>query len=191
MNQDSEEKKKILRAKVLGLRKEISQSDLEIRNRQIEEHLLSSELVRRATTIHCFVSMKDKVEVETRESIRGFLNQNKTVVVPVIEDNLHLRHSRIDSLDSLMTNSWGVSEPKKVQEVDLETIDLILVPALAVDLQGNRLGYGKGFYDRFLAGMAIPKIGLCFEEFVYQEIPFEKHDIKLDGIISEKGVRLL
>lgn len=191
MNQEIQEKKKALRTEVLGLRKEISQSDLDKRNKQIEEHLLSSEFVRRAATIHCFVSMKDKVEVETWESIRGFLNQNKTVVVPVIEKNLHLRHSRIDSLDSLTTNSWGVSEPKKVWEVDLETIDLILVPALAVDLKGNRLGYGKGFYDRFLAGMAIPKIGLCFEEFVYQEIPYEEHDIKLDGIISEKGVRLL
>lgn len=102
-----------------------------------------------------------------------------------------LEHSKINSTNELVKNTLGILEPKENLKIDTRKIDLILVPLLGVDIRGNRLGYGKGYYDKFLQTAEALKIGLAFEEFVLDEIPSEKHDVKLDGFITEKGVRLL
>ncbi len=79
-------------------------------------------------------------------------------------------------------------EPIKVKEIEISQIDLILVPMAAADRTGNRLGYGKGFYDRFLNKANAMKVGLVFSEFLYDEIPTESFDEKLDIIVTDKEV---
>jgi len=102
-----------------------------------------------------------------------------------------LEHSKLESMDNLIQKSWGVIEPQKQIIADIQSIDIIFVPLLGIDNKGNRLGYGKGYYDRFLETSDALKIGLVFEDFILESIPSEKHDVKLDGFITEKGVRLL
>ncbi len=86
------------------------------------------------------------------------------------------------------TNTWGLSEPEPVGEPlvpDAQT--LVIVPALAYDVRGYRLGYGKGFYDRFLSGLRVAALGVCGSTFLKSELPRESHDRPVDFIQTETG----
>ena len=110
----------------------------------------------------------------------------KKVIVPIMNSD-ELTHSELTSIEEISTNQWGIMEPKTKILTDLDDIDIILVPLLALDKKGNRLGYGKGYYDKFLTSSKSLKIGLVFEDFVYDTIPYENHDVKLDGFVTERG----
>lgn len=95
--------------------------------------------------------------------------------------------------EGLKEGRFGVFEPINVEKQDKLTpksySDIILVPCLATDLKCNRLGYGKGYYDRFLNKYNfVLKIGIVFHEFIFQELPVEEHDITLDSVCSENGL---
>ena len=184
------EQKIKLRLEIKELRARTSNIDYQKKNDCIKKILFSFIEQQNAEIIHCYLSMNDQFEVNTFPVITRLLQLGKTVVVPLMVGNT-LEHSQLFSINDLRKNSWGVLEPKITYKIDINRIDLIFVPLLGVDLNGNRLGYGKGHYDKFLISSKALKIGLVFEEFVYDEIPFEQHDIKLDGIISEKEVRFL
>ena len=87
----------------------------------------------------------------------------------------------------LTTGEFGVCVPAKPIYADKHNIDLVLVPAVAVDRQKNRMGYGKGCYDRFLADMDCIKAAVCFDFQVVEELTPKPHDIKMDYIITESG----
>lgn len=86
--------------------------------------------------------------------------------------------------------SFGILEPTGKRALILEA-DLILVPALAIDRRGNRLGKGKGFYDRALVGVKAPKYGVIFDSEFLDQIPTQDHDLPLDGSISPSAIRHL
>ncbi|RYZ59711.1 MAG: 5-formyltetrahydrofolate cyclo-ligase [Proteobacteria bacterium] len=91
-------------------------------------------------------------------------------------------------LSKFQRNSWGLLEPDGLGEALAEDDQtLIIVPALAYDLAGHRLGYGKGFYDRFLNGKKISTIGVCFSEFLIEQLPSETHDQPVSELITEDG----
>ncbi len=90
--------------------------------------------------------------------------------------------------DALAVNSWGLSEPLGDEDpliADGQT--LIIVPGLAFDKKGYRLGYGKGFYDRYLTGRTSPAIGVCFAEFLVESLPFDAHDQRVEDVFTELG----
>ena len=156
----------------------------------IKNHLLSLITNRNITTIHCFISIKKLFEVDTYALINELLLLGKNVIVPIMNSD-ELSHSELISLEEINLNQWGVMEPKTRICTNLDTIEIILVPSLALDKKGNRLGYGKGYYDKFLTSIKALKIGLVFEDFVYDTIPFDNHDVKLNGFVTEKGIQLL
>ncbi len=87
--------------------------------------------------------------------------------------------------DELLPNKYGILEPQtKPFTLDIE---LVFVPALAISRKGHRLGYGGGFYDRFLAGRSCTKIGVCRDDEFGLDIQPESHDIAMDGVLTEKG----
>lgn len=94
-----------------------------------------------------------------------------------------------------LTSRSGLREPlAAAPQVRMEEVDLVLVPGLAFDVSGARLGYGKGFYDRFLArlattGRAVPTVGVTLEELVLTTLPVEPHDVKVTHLATEAGVR--
>jgi len=179
-----------LRKKLVQKRAEFSKKEYTQKNELIRKHVSECREIKNAKIVHCFISMNDRFEVDTFGIITELLQKDKNIVVPVMNGD-DLNHSILHSLDNLEKKSWGVYEPAVIINADTSKIDVILVPLLAVDESGNRLGYGKGYYDRFLNESKSIKLGLVFEEFILDEVPTEKHDVKLDGIISEKGVRLL
>lgn len=96
---------------------------------------------------------------------------------------------RVRSADELVRGAFGVLEPPDgALEVASGAIDLILVPGLAFDIRGGRLGRGKGFYDRFLAGVRGLKVGVCFADQVVESVPREPHDIAMDVLATPGGL---
>jgi 5-formyltetrahydrofolate cyclo-ligase len=95
-------------------------------------------------------------------------------------------------LERLTVGNYGIPEPQlDCPAIDPSVATLALVPALACDHQGFRLGYGGGYYDRFLASHPLPTLGICFSEFVFPELPRDPWDQPLDGIATELGIRFI
>lgn len=182
------QQKALLRKKIIAGRQSLFKEVWERKSSLIKEKILSSKEFKSAKKIHCFISMNERFEVNTHELIKEMLLLNKEVVVPVTDfEKGTLLHSRLFSIKDLKPNKWGVLEPLTLDFIEPYEIDLILVPLLAADESGNRLGYGKGFYDRFLEKTKAFSCGLIFSEFILELIPTDSFDKKLNALISEKG----
>lgn len=157
---------------------------------QILENLLDCEFYKKSETIHCFISINKNREVDTAPIIKRMQDDGKKVVVPkIISGRLTLEHYLYVSDDRFEINRWGIPEPQDGLKVSVNELDLVLVPMLAADRKKNRLGYGKGYYDRFLAGIDVIKAGLLFEISISDEmLPTDTHDIQMDYLITEKEV---
>lgn len=182
------DRKSELRKTLLPKRKSMSVDVWKQKSIQILDNLTSMDKFRSATVIHSFVSMNDRREVNTHSLIKDLIAGNKSVIIPVTDfETGELQHSELNSFNDLKPNKWGVLEPLNFNPTDIRP-DCILVPLLAADKQFNRLGYGKGFYDRFLESTQAVKIGLLFEDYLFDEIPIEDFDEKLDILITEKKI---
>ncbi|PMP68103.1 MAG: 5-formyltetrahydrofolate cyclo-ligase, partial [Thermodesulfobacterium geofontis] len=107
---------------------------------------------------------------------------------PIIKGE-NLLFGEIKSLNDLKVGSYGILEPQEPIDLDPEDIDIIIVPGIAFDLRGFRLGYGKGFYDRFLKDLKNPtKIGLIYNELIRDSLPTDDKDVRVDIVISEKRI---
>jgi 5-formyltetrahydrofolate cyclo-ligase len=142
--------------------------------------------------IHVYLPILSKNEPNTFLIIKGIrvLNPEAQILVPVTEPQTHiLRNCLLRPDTALMTNEWGIPEPAKPIFTDLEP-DLVVLPLLAYDKQGYRVGYGKGFYDRFLAGLSKNpiKVGLSFFEPVEEIEDTNEYDIAMDFCVGVENV---
>lgn len=143
-----------------------------------------------AHCIHCYMSIES--EVDTTPLITHALAEHKQVVVPIVRGK-NLVHSVLTSLarENLVYDTWGIPHPRQVRLVQACTWDVIIVPVLAFDRTGYRLGYGKGFYDRMLAscgGSSIPSIGVAFAAQEVAAVPHNAYDVPLDWIVTEDEI---
>jgi len=186
---ENRKKKSVLRASVLKERARINSDTWKMKSDLIAEKVQNIQEFNRADCIHVYVSMNDRNEVGTDTLINIILQSGKNLVVPVTNfKNGTLTHSMLTDLNDLKKNKWGVREPVAIYEIKVSNIDFILVPMVAADKSGNRLGYGKGFYDRFLNKSDACKVGMVFNEFLFDEIPTESFDEKLDIIVTDREV---
>ncbi len=118
--------------------------------------------------------------------VRHILTDNKSFYVPVTKGVI-ITPAQYGPGMKIKTGAYGVSEPEKPRLTDKGCIDFVVVPAVAVDRSKNRMGFGKGCYDRFLAGMKCTKAAVCFDFQVIQNLEQKPHDIKMDYIITESG----
>ena len=120
--------------------------------------------------------------------IAEILARGKALVLPRCEEGCRLSARRVNSLERLIPGAFGIPEPgPEHPEADPEEIDLVLVPGMAFDRAGRRLGRGKGYYDRFYAGIKGKKpmlLGICYDFQISSGIPVEEHDITADVIIA-------
>lgn len=91
-------------------------------------------------------------------------------------------------MDDMEKGAYGILEPKTVRKADENNIDVILVPGLAFDRNGGRMGFGKGYYDRLLESSKAVKIGLCYDFQILEKIPTESHDVPMNFVITEKEI---
>lgn len=181
------EQKKQLRRAMLQKRKELSESETAVKNFAITEKLLSLAKVQSAELILPFVSAKG--EVDTREFIARCFDVGKTVAVPRCIDGSNMKFCVIHTFDDLEKGMYGIDEPKEYCEVikaENAENSVLIVPALCFDTKGYRLGYGKGYYDRFISRYSGFTVGVCYSEFITDDIPIDEYDRCVDIVITEK-----
>ena len=133
--------------------------------------------------------MSTNKEVRTEAAVRDALAAQKKVVVPISDlDNERILPSKLESLDALRPGAYGILEPILREEVKAGEIGLVIVPGLAFDEEGNRIGYGMGFYDKFLKRVSGKKIGLAYEMQIVDKIRTAEKDVCVDKIITEERV---
>lgn len=180
--------KKAIRKRTLQAREELATEVAQELSGRILRHLKELELFRTAKVIHTYVSTKLN-EVDTRRLIQEVLRSGRRVAVPITNrQRKALDHSEILSLDDLKPSTFGILEPATPRPVGEALLDLVIVPVVAVDRHGNRVGFGKGYYDRFLKSVRCPKVALAYSFQVLDEIPEAPGDERLDFIVTENGV---
>lgn len=191
------EQKKQIRKEFLDKRALLREEEIKEKSIKITEKLLDLKEFNQCSSVMCYIDFKN--EPATRDFIRTCLNKNIRVSVPVIINTVgrlkKIIASEILSIDNdLKQNSFGILEPlaEKIKEVEPCVIDLIIVPGLAFDVQKNRLGYGAGFYDRFLENTRADctKIGVAFDFQIINSVPIEEYDKKMSSIITENRIIL-
>lgn len=176
------ENKKEIRAYIRALKKQYSNEELIELSRPVTDKLLRHKKVKEAQTILMYYSLAD--EVYTHDTITKLVNMNKTVLLPrVIDDeNMIICHYKSDK--DLSEGAFHIMEPIGEEFTDYNRIELCIVPGMSFDSNNNRLGRGKGYYDRFLAKVPNSyKIGVCFDFQKLKEIPSGKYDINVDEVI--------
>ena len=170
-----------LRKQYLEIRKNIK--DKELKSRIIMHKIISLKDYKKARIIALYNSLKN--EVSTKELIEYSLNNNKIVVLPRVYKST-LRFYQISHEESYELSSFNIAEPEEniSKLISKDKIDLIIVPGICFDLNGNRIGYGKGFYDRYLTD-EMNTIGICFKEQITDTIPSDNHDKKMKKVITD------
>ncbi|WP_291579027.1 5-formyltetrahydrofolate cyclo-ligase [Clostridium sp. UBA6640] len=180
--------KKEIRKEILQKRDLICEEDKKLIDEEVFNRLISSDEYKKANTIFAFVSFKS--EVDTYKFIEHALSQGKTVGVPkVIKEEKYMDVFKINFLSDLESGYFGVMEPSEsCEKINKDNIDFILMPGAVFDEKGGRIGYGGGFYDKFLSDVkdSVPKIAIAYELQIIDSVPMEEYDIKIDGIITEK-----
>ncbi len=156
-------------------------------SRCIYENLFSLSCMKCAKTVCTFISAFK--EPDTISIINTLWNEDVKVAVPISNvDTNTLTLSYIDSINDLKKGAYGILEPIRIKKADETEFEVILIPGLAFDKNGNRMGFGKGYYDRFLEKTSAVKIALCYSFQVVEHIPAEVHDVPMDYIITEKEI---
>lgn len=182
--------KKILREQILKRRMALAPSEVLEKSVLIQQRLFNSSWYQDAHTILFYVSYNN--EVHTHVMVQDSLLHGKTVIVPKTDTkNKTLILSALFSWDDLCPGAYTILEPREkcIKEVLLASIDLCIIPGVVFDCNGNRIGYGGGYYDRlFKTRNHAHRIGLAFEVQIVSTIPSERHDVQVDKIITEERI---
>jgi len=180
MNKTLQEKDK-LRKQISILKKNYTADELYDKSQEVLSIVEISGVFQNAKNIFIYNNLKD--EVHTLEFIRKW-DQEKNFYLPVVEgDDLYFRHC--NSTIGFQQSTLGIMEPVGDNFTDYNKVDLIIIPGIAFDRRMNRMGRGRGFYDRFLSNLKVPKMGICFDFQLFDGIPNDDKDVKMDFIVSE------
>jgi 5-formyltetrahydrofolate cyclo-ligase len=192
MKLGDQEQKSILRKEVLQKRNSLSDYQIARMSKLIQEKLIGSPEFIESKSIGVYLPIGS--EVQTDDIIRNAIESEKTVMLPrVITNDLHFfiveKHDY--EYDSFDVNKFGIKEPKKTN-MKLDFIDLLIVPGIVFDSHGYRIGYGHGYYDKFMAEKRFSKsIGLAYEfQLMKNPIPKSEFDKKIDILITDGGIHV-
>jgi 5-formyltetrahydrofolate cyclo-ligase len=186
--------KKSLRKEIIVRRDAIPNEIRELKNTAIEEWLTGLNSFQEARTILFYASFRS--EVNTEKLIRQSLEDRRITVLPrVVKMNETLKLYIIRNWADLAPGSWGILEPIEAGDRELQAvdIDIVIAPGVAFDESCNRLGYGKGYYDKLLSARGSTEckpliVGLAYEEQIVSSLPCNPHDIKMDVVITDKRI---
>ena len=185
------QQKTLLRAKLLACREKEPASKRAAADARIKTNLEALPLFQAAQTVFCYVSTG--AEVDTLSLLSALLASSKTVCVPRCEGKGIMHAHKLTALSELQAAALGIpAPPKEAPLLDPRDIDLIVVPCLASDLLGFRIGYGGAYYDRYLAalpsGARPTTVTLCRESLLLETTPREAHDMPVAVVVTDKRV---
>ncbi len=182
--------KKTIRDHILDKRSKLGKYNHESASKNIINKLYESTLYKNANIIMTFVSFG--YEVNTHKFIKDSINNGKRIVVPItLPKTKEIRPSEILDFAELEVGFYNILTPKKefIRYIDPKEIDLAIIPGLAFDRDGYRVGYGGGYYDRFLSKYTdIIKLAIAFDLQLIDKVPREDFDIPVDFIYTEKEI---
>lgn len=185
---DIKEQKKLLRREVKSAVASLDKAYTKDADREIFYHVTGLPEYEKAKTMFCFVGTSE--EIDTVPILENALGQGKRVGVPVCIAKGIMEVREIKSLQDLEPGKYGILEPKPgAPVIPREGIDLAIVPCMACGSDGRRLGYGGGYYDRYLESTRAVTAVICREQIIREDIPLEPHDRLADMVISETGTR--
>ena len=174
--------KKELRQLIRQRKRQFSQQELGELSLAVVARLSAHERMAEAQTVMLYCSLAD--EVDTHTLIDTLYGEDKTVLLPVVTGEGEMELRIYHGADSLRRGAFDILEPVGERFTDYESIDLAVIPGMAFDDQGHRLGRGKGYYDRFLVHLPhCYKIGMCFDFQRVGHVPCESTDIAVDEVI--------
>lgn len=184
MKPELKAKKNNLRQEIAKTKKQLSADDLLTRSDEVFSVLEITGQFRDAKNIFIYNSMAD--EVSTSAFIEKWKSE-KQFYLPVVTAN-GMVFRLLNSETQFEKSAIGVNEPLGADFTDYNKVDLIVVPGVAFDRKCNRLGRGKGYYDNFLPKLKALKVGVCFDFQLFDQIPADDKDIKMDMIVSENDL---
>lgn len=178
---EDKSKKTALRNLLLEKRDNTSFDLLKIASEKMQKKIKKIYAFKHAQKIGVYYPIGS--EILTQDIIQELISDSKEVFLPkVIGEKMEFR--KVSDFSSLETGNFGIMEPKDDCQAD-NKLDVILVPTVGITLEGIRLGYGHGFYDKFLAENKITTIALTLEKQIVKNIPKSEHDVSIDWIVTE------
>ncbi len=179
-----------IRQEILRIRNSLSETEIVSNSNIISNKVISTKEFKKAQSIGTYYPIRS--EVKTFEIIKHSLATKKTIGLPRIIDSNRIAFFKImeNSFEDIKftKGKYGILENLMSDSI-VEEMDLLIIPGIAFDLQGNRIGYGKGYYDRFLSTRKVSYImGLAFENQIIKKIPTTENDIPVDVLVTENRI---
>lgn len=183
-------RKKELRLKYKRLREMLTADEVEEGSLEIANNLLNLPIWGKEY-FHLFLSISEKREVDTQGILHILQGKDKHVVLSKADfDSGTLSNYLLTDSTVIKVNDWGIPEPVEGIEIKASSIDVVFIPLLVYDERGNRIGYGKGFYDRFLSRCRpdVVKVGLSFFSAEEEILDVDEHDVPLDYCVTPEKI---
>ncbi len=180
--------KKEIRELNKAARSKMSRTEVGSKSALIAKTFLESELYKKAQRIMLYMPLGN--EVDTKEIIKAAFVADKAVAFPITEKTSGIITPYYAEPETLFEKgNFSIMEPKNTAPADASKFDIVLVPGIAFDKNGNRVGFGKGCYDMFFKEVDAVKVGVCYDFQICEEIPADEHDIKMDFLLTESGFK--
>ncbi len=176
--------KQFLRRNLIQRREKLDLDTFSNNSKQAQKNFITLNEYLNANVVALYFSFQN--ELDTLEIVKHSIESQKLLTLPFINQNDELQFNRYTFGNTLDTNKYGIAEPKNSELV--ESHDLFLVPGVAFDLSGYRLGFGKGYYDKYLSRYSGIKVGFCHDFQLVDKIEHEEHDVKMDIVVTEKQI---
>ncbi|MBQ9715289.1 MAG: 5-formyltetrahydrofolate cyclo-ligase [Clostridia bacterium] len=177
--------KKQLKKDVLAKRDALDQR--QEKSAVICKKIVDSNVFKNAKVVFAFLSFGS--EVDTKIIVDACFLQGKKLCVPVCKKDGIMDAVAVENMSDMVYNKFGIAEPADVTKVvDKTDIDLVVVPGSVFDKNLNRMGYGKGFYDRYFVGTRAKRVALAFDCQIVDEVPVDVYDVKMHCIVTEKQI---
>lgn len=173
-----------LRKIVAGIKRTFSKEELLELSNSVLDNLYKLDAFNNANTVLLYYSMPDEVSTV---SLIASLQGSKRILLPIV-DKSGLILKKYTSDDFMEVSKFGIKEPKGELFTDYDSIDVVIVPGVAFDRSMSRMGRGKGYYDGLLPQIDAPKIAICFDFQVFDYVPIDERDIKMDVIVCESEI---
>lgn len=174
-----------LRDQLLFSRAKMKKQQVQDRSTKIIDQIKQNNILESFNTIAMYMPFKNEVDVIPL--MKDLLAQGKTICVPKIE-NKRMNFYKVANFEEFKVSSFGILEPTSSKLIPKMEIDAMIIPAIGFTQTKYRLGYGGGYYDRYLADYPNKKIGVIFDDFLIGCLNIESHDIPVDMIITDKEI---
>lgn len=179
--------KNALRKTFISKRKSLTFEERKSRDEKISQLIIKSDFFNSCDTLLAYYPIK--YEINILPVIEAAFEMNKKVALPRTYQGGIMDFRYISSIENLAIGAYGIPEPSENNELfNGRTFSLCITPALSYDFCGYRLGYGGGYFDRFLASFKGQAVGAVYSDFIFERLPHDKNDIPVSALITEGGV---